>query len=151
MDLCLELHRKLKPYEAIGPYHPYFYEDPTTPDNFDSMAYIAEHIRIPVATGERYHTPQDFAMLARRNGAAFFRPDVCLCGGITGAKKIAACIPNFAIQEYPGDGWFRSRSVTDLQKLETDVESVFHEHLFVLLCVVAGSGQHIAGDGGVGA
>lgn len=143
VDLCLELHRKLKPYEAIElahaiePYHPYFYEDPTTPDNFDSMAYIAEHIRIPVATGERYHTPQDFAMLARRNGAAFFRPDVCLCGGITGAKKIAAiaeandimivphnplspvstaaclqiaaCIPNFAIQEYPGDG-FLSRT-----------------------------------------
>lgn len=143
VDICLELHRKLKPYEsielahAVEPYHPYFYEDPTTPDNFDSMAYIAEHIRIPVATGERYHTPQEFAMLARRNGAAFFRPDVCLCGGITGAKKIAAlaeandimivphnplspvstaaclqiaaCIPNFAIQEYPGDG-FLSRS-----------------------------------------
>ena len=59
----------------------------------------------------------------------YLRPDVCLCGGITGAKKIAAiaeahdawivphnplspvstaaclqiaaCIPNFAIQEYP--------------------------------------------------
>lgn len=143
VDICLELHRKLKPYEAITlakelePYHPYFYEDPTTPDNFDSMAYIAEHISIPIATGERYHTPQDFAMLARRNGAAFFRPDVCLCGGITGTKKIAALaeandimivphnplspvstaaclqiaasIPNFAIQEYPGDG-FLSRT-----------------------------------------
>jgi galactonate dehydratase len=59
----------------------------------------------------------------------YVRPDVCLCGGLTGAKKVAAlaeahyvgvvphnplgpvstaaclqlaaCIPNFALQEYP--------------------------------------------------
>jgi len=137
VDLCIEIHRRLKPAEAIAlargieKYHPFFYEDPTTPDNFDSMALIAEHIDIPIATGERFHTPQEFAQLIRRNAVAYVRPDVCMCGGITGAKKIAAlaeasdimvvphnplspvstaactqiaaCIPNFALQEYPGD------------------------------------------------
>jgi len=137
VDLCVEIHRRLRPAEAIAlacgieKYHPFFYEDPTTPDNFDSMAAIAEHINIPIATGERFHTPQEFAMLIRRNAVSYVRPDVCLCGGITGAKKIAAlaeandimvvphnplspvstaaciqvaaCIPNFALQEYPGD------------------------------------------------
>ena len=68
-------------------------------------------------------------MLPSRNACQYIRPDVCLCGGITQAKKIAALaeargvmvvphnplspvstaaciqlaasIPNFAIQEYP--------------------------------------------------
>ena len=137
VDLCVEIHRRLKPAEAIAlargieKYHPMFFEDPTTPDNFDSMALIAEHIDIPIATGERFHTPQEFAQVIRKNAVAYVRPDVCMCGGITGAKKIAAlaeandimvvphnplspvstaactqiaaCIHNFALQEYPGD------------------------------------------------
>lgn len=137
VDLCVEIHRRLNIPEAIAfargiePYHPFFLEDPTTPDNFDSMAYIASRIDIPVATGERYHTPQEFAMLIKHDGAQYVRPDICLCGGITGGKKIAAmaeangvmvvphnplspvstaacvqiaaCIPNFALQEFPGD------------------------------------------------
>jgi len=135
VDLCIEIHRRLTPAEAIvlaqgiAPYHPYFYEDPTLPDNFDAMALIAAHIDIPIATGERLHTPQEFAMLLARGAVQYVRPDVCICGGLTGAKKIAAlaeahgvgvvphnplspvstasclqlaaCIPNFALQEYP--------------------------------------------------
>lgn len=137
VDLCVEIHRRLNISEAIAfargieEYHPFFLEDPTTPDNFDSMEYIASRINIPVATGERYHTPQEFAMLIKHDGAQYVRPDICLCGGITGGKKIAAmaeangimvvphnplspvstaaciqiaaCIPNFALQEFPGD------------------------------------------------
>ncbi len=137
VDLCVEIHRQLNIPEAIAfargieEYNPYFLEDPTTPDNFDSMIQIASRINIPVATGERYHTPQEFAMLMKRDGAQYVRPDICLCGGITGGKKIAAmaeangvlvvphnplspvstaaCIqiaaisPNFALQEFPGD------------------------------------------------
>lgn len=137
VDLCIEVHRRLKPAEAIAlargieQFHPFFFEDPTLPDNFDSMALIAEHINVPIATGERFHTPQEFEMMFRRNAVHYVRPDVCLCGGITGSKKIAAiaeandasvvphnplspvstaaciqiaaCIPNFALQEYPGE------------------------------------------------
>ena len=68
-------------------------------------------------------------MLLNRNAVQYIRPDVCLAGGLTHTKKIAAlaeanyvevvphnplspvstaaciqlaaCIPNFAIQEYP--------------------------------------------------
>src|SRR3954463_4341341 len=93
------------------------------------MGLVAEPIEIPIATGERLHTIFEFEMLLRRGAVQYVRPDVCMCGGITGAKKvaalaeanyvgvvphnplgpvstaacvqIAACIPNFAIQEYP--------------------------------------------------
>jgi galactonate dehydratase len=135
VDLCIEIHRRLTPSEAITlargieEYHPFFYEDPILPDNFDAMALVAENIHIPIATGERLHTIFEFEMLLARGAVQYVRPDVCMCGGITGAKKIAAlaearhvgvvphnplspvstaaciqlaaCIPNFALQEYP--------------------------------------------------
>ncbi len=137
VDLCIELHRRLKPADAIvlaqgiAPFYPCFIEDPVNADNFDSMELVADKINIPIATGERLNSPQEFAMLIRRNAVAYVRPDVCMCGGITGTKKIAAlaeandimvvphnplspvstaaclqiaaCIPNFFLLEYPGD------------------------------------------------
>jgi galactonate dehydratase len=135
VDLCIEIHRRLTPAEAvvlargIEPYHPMFYEDPILPDNFDAMGLVAQHIAVPIATGERLHTIYEFEMLLARGAVQYVRPDVCMVGGISGAKKVAAlaeahnvgvvphnplspvstaaclqvaaCIPNFAIQEYP--------------------------------------------------
>ena len=135
VDLCIEIHRRLTPTEAvqlglgIEQFHPYFYEDPVTPDNFDEMEYVASKINIPIATGERFSSPWEFEMALSRNSVQYVRPDVCLVGGITGARKIAAlaearhvgvvphnplspvstaaCLqiaataPNFALQEYP--------------------------------------------------
>ena len=43
VDLCIEIHRRLNPAEAIvlargiEEFHPLFYEDPILPDNFDAM------------------------------------------------------------------------------------------------------------------
>jgi galactonate dehydratase len=135
VDLCIEIHRRLTPPEAIAlgrgieKYLPMFFEDPLRPNSFDAMALVAEHTSIPIATGERFTSMYQFQTLLSRNAVQYLRPDVCLCGGITGAKKIAAiaeahdawivphnplspvstaaclqiaaCIPNFAIQEYP--------------------------------------------------
>ena len=135
MDLCLELHRRMKPSEAIdfaqkvAKYTPMFLEDPIIPDNFDDMAWIADHSTVPIATGERIHTIQEFQMLLQRHAMGYARTSVCLCGGITGARKIAhiaeahgalivphnplspvstaacmqvaATVENFAIQELP--------------------------------------------------
>ncbi len=95
MDLCLEMHRRLSPFEAVAfareieDTHPMFLEDPTTPDNFDSMGYIAKHSVIPIATGERINTIQEFTMLFAREAMAYARTSVTQCGGISGARKIA--------------------------------------------------------------
>jgi galactonate dehydratase len=96
LDLCLELHRRMNPSEAITfahkveKYTPFILEDPIKPDNFDAMALIANRINLPIATGERIHTIQEFEMLLSRNAVGYVRTSVCLCGGITGTKKIAA-------------------------------------------------------------
>ena len=135
VDLCIEIHRRLTPHEAIvlargiEEFHPFFYEDPILPDSFDAMALVAQNIHIPIATGERLHTIYEFEALLARGAVQYVRPDVCMAGGLTHSKKIAAlaeahhagvvphnplspvstaaclqlaaCIPNFALQEYP--------------------------------------------------
>jgi len=135
VDLCIEIHRRLSPAEAvvlargIEEFHPFFYEDPILPDNFDAMGLVAQGISVPIATGERLHSIHEFQMLLNRGAVQYVRPDVCLAGGITHTKKIAAlaeanyvgvvphnplgpistaaclqiaaAIPNFSIQEYP--------------------------------------------------
>jgi galactonate dehydratase len=135
VDLCIEIHRRMTPAEAvqlgrgIEQFHPYFFEDPVTPDNLDEMAYVASKINIPIATGERYSSLWEFDMALRRDAVQYVRPDVCLVGGISGTKKVAAlaearhvgvvphnplspvstaaclqvaaAIPNFALQELP--------------------------------------------------
>lgn len=66
VDLCVEIHRRLTPFEAIQlgraiePYYPLFLEGPVTPDNFDEMGEVAAKIGIPIATGERMMTPWEF-------------------------------------------------------------------------------------------
>jgi galactonate dehydratase len=72
VDLCIEIHRQLSIHNAIvlargiEKYHPYFYEDPVRPDNFDDMVEVHKKINIPIATGERFTTPQEFAVLLRK-------------------------------------------------------------------------------------
>ena len=134
VDLLIELHRRLTPAEAVTFCNnikdtcPMFVEDPIRPESADAMARVADRLFVPIATGERFCTIYEFQSLLSRNAIEFARIDVAVCGGITGAKKvaamaeahnvqvvphnplspiglaaclqIAAAIPNFAIQEY---------------------------------------------------
>ncbi|KAI8938474.1 hypothetical protein NX059_004366 [Plenodomus lindquistii] len=134
VDLLIELHRRLTPAEAItftnmiAQYNPMFVEDPIRPESADAMARVADRIAVPIATGERFSTIYEFQAHLSRSAVEYVRVDVALCGGITGAKKvaamaeahnvmvvphnplspiglaaclqIAASVPNFAIQEY---------------------------------------------------
>ena len=137
VDICVELHRQMNPAESIAlgrrlaQFHPFFYEDPMLPDSPARMGDVQEHCTIPIATGERFTTIFEFQQLLENKACAYVRPDLCLCGGLTGCKKVAAlaeaqhvkmiphnplspvstaacvqldaCIPNFALQEYTGE------------------------------------------------
>lgn len=134
VDLLIELHRRLTPAEAVTFCNsikdtcPMFVEDPIRPENTDVMARVASRLSVPIATGERFCTIYEFQALLSRDAVEYARVDVAVCGGITGAKKVAAmaeahnvqivphnplspiglaaclqvaaAIPNFAIQEY---------------------------------------------------
>jgi galactonate dehydratase len=137
VDICVEIHRQMNPAEAIAlgrrleQFNPFFYEDPMLPDSPARMGDVQERCNVPIATGERFTTIFEFQQLLENKGCSYVRPDVCLCGGLTGCKKVAAlaeaqhvkviphnplspvstaacvqldaCIPNFALQEYTGE------------------------------------------------
>jgi galactonate dehydratase len=137
VDICVEIHRQMNPAESIAlgrrleQFNPYFYEDPMLPDSPARMGDVQDHCNIPIATGERFTTIFEFQQLLENKGCAYVRPDLCLCGGLSGCKKVAAmaeaqhvkviphnplspistaacvqldaCIPNFALQEYTGE------------------------------------------------
>lgn len=106
-DLMLEMHRRLTPAEAIAfarelePFAPGWIEDPIRPENIDAMAEVASKIRIPIATGERYHNIYQFKMAIERRALSFARVSVCVCGGITAALKIAAIAEANDVQVAP--------------------------------------------------
>ena len=137
VDICVEIHRQMNPAESIAlgrrleEFNPFFYEDPMLPDSPAKMGEVAAKCNIPIATGERFTTIFEYQQLLEANAASYVRPDLCLCGGLSGCKKVAAmaeahhvkviphnplspistaacvqldaCIPNFALQEYTGE------------------------------------------------
>lgn len=136
-DICVEIHRQMSPSESIAlgkrleQFNPFFYEDPMLPDSPAVMGNLQQNCNIPIATGERFTTIYEYQQLLENNACSYVRPDLCLCGGISGSKKVAsmaeaqhikviphnplspistaacvqldACIPNFALQEYTGE------------------------------------------------
>lgn len=96
IDLGLEIHRNLRPEEAIvlanelAPLRILYYEDALAPEAVEPFAYVAGHIDIPMATGERFYNPYQFKELIDRQIVSLIRPDVSLAGGFTQVKKIAA-------------------------------------------------------------
>ena len=95
VDICLDIHTRLDPWEAIAmmreleKYRPFFVEDPILPENIDEMAYVAAHANVPLATGEHLYTIYDFVQLLERKAVDMVRPDIYCVGGFTGLKKIA--------------------------------------------------------------
>ena len=141
IDIGIDFHGRVSPAMAIRlaralePSCPMFIEEPCLPENVDTLARVAQSTSIPVATGERLFTRWGFREVLEKQAAAILQPDLCHCGGIFEARKIAAmaevyyaamaphnplgpislaaclqldaCIPNFLLQEHPGmaDGW----------------------------------------------
>lgn len=96
VDLGLEIHRNLDPGEAVvlatelAPYRILYYEDPVAPESLEALRYVARHVSIPIATGERCHTLFQFKELLDTGTVSMIRPDLSLAGGYTQCKKIAA-------------------------------------------------------------
>jgi galactonate dehydratase len=147
-------------------------EEPVPPENLSELKRVAERVSIPIAVGERLHTMNEFRPLFDLYSVDIVQPDITHFGGLTltrrlaawadvynvliaphnvggpvstaAALHLAACTPNFMIQEHfndfadswvkqaaPGapevvDGYFSLPTAPGLG-VELD-ESVFNEH-----------------------
>ena len=106
-DLILEVHRSMNPMDAIAfargveQYTPLFLEDPIPPDSNEVMAEIASKTSVPIATGERFISIQEFEQLLMKKAARYVRPDVCALGGLTACKKVAAIAESHYVDIVP--------------------------------------------------
>ncbi|HLJ32785.1 MAG TPA: mandelate racemase/muconate lactonizing enzyme family protein [Ktedonobacteraceae bacterium] len=95
-ELLVEMHGRFNPATAIEiahelePFHPSWIEEPVPPENIAALKKVTDKVRIPVATGERMHTPYDFRPLFEMQAADIIQPDITHFGGLLSAKKLAA-------------------------------------------------------------
>ena len=76
--------------EALRPGRPMFVEEPVPPGDTAALKAVAEQARLPLATGERLIDRIEFHDLLAARAVDIIQPDICHCGGLLEAKKIAA-------------------------------------------------------------
>ncbi len=76
--------------EALAPGRPMFVEEPLPPGETAALAAVAARSPVPLATGERLVDRAEFDELFRLRAVSIAQPDICHCGGLLEAKKIAA-------------------------------------------------------------
>jgi galactonate dehydratase len=114
--------------KALEPYRLLFVEEPTLWDNVASLVELKAKTAVPIAAGEKIVGRSQWRELIERRAVDIIQPDPLVCGGILETVKIAAmaeayhiqlaphhacsplsvatcahvaaCVPNFLIQEY---------------------------------------------------
>ncbi len=123
--------------QALEPYSPLWFEEPTPPDNIEDMARVAKNVRIPVATGERMTTKSEFAAVLRTGAAEILQPALGRAGGIWEMKKVAAIAECYNAQMAPhlyagpvewAANIHLAASIPNLLMIET-IETDFHDAL----------------------
>lgn len=96
MDIMVDCHGRHYPGNAIefcrilAPYRPFFIEEPVPPENIDALVEVRKASPVPIATGERLVTRFGFREIFEKQACHVIQPDLCHCGGLWEAKKIAA-------------------------------------------------------------
>ncbi len=96
IDIMVDFHGRTSPamaiqyINAIQECSPYFCEEPVPPENVDSLVQVRAATQVPIATGERLVTRHQFRELFEKQACHVIQPDLCHCGGLWEARKIAA-------------------------------------------------------------
>lgn len=106
-DLLIEGHGRfdiatgIKIAEALKPFDPLFFEEPTPPDSLEALAEVHKRSPVPIAAGERIYSTTQFQDFLNKGCADFAQPDVSHCGGISAIKKMAAMAENYYVALAP--------------------------------------------------
>lgn len=137
VDIMVECHGRLSPESAIRfadeitEFRPFWIEEPVPAHNHKAMRKVREHVRVPVATGERLSTRWQYRELLELDAVDIVQPDMTQAGGLLEVRRIADLsalhgvklaphcprgpiatavgvhcafsVPNFLVLEYPTD------------------------------------------------
>lgn len=133
VDLLIEGHNRfsvstaLRLANRLAEHRPAWFEEPVAHQNIGSMVAVARRSPVPIATGESFTSPQQFAELLRHDAVHILQPEPLFLGGLWRTRQVAAmvdahfgvvaphnaqgpvcaaisaqlgaCIPNFYLQE----------------------------------------------------
>lgn len=103
VDFHGRVHKPMAKFLAKGlePYRPMFIEEPVLPENNEALREIAQHVAIPIATGERMFSKWQFKKLLTDGHVDIIQPDLSHAGGITECKKIFSMAEAFDVAVAP--------------------------------------------------
>ncbi|MBF6604987.1 MAG: mandelate racemase/muconate lactonizing enzyme family protein [Chloroflexi bacterium] len=106
-ELMLDCHGRLnlpnavRLVEALVPYRLLFLEEPLPPESATEYARLSARSSIPIAAGERLVSLWDVRPFLEAGSLGVLQCDVVNCGGLTGAKKIAALAESYFVPYAP--------------------------------------------------
>ncbi|MEO2005218.1 MAG: galactonate dehydratase [Candidatus Poribacteria bacterium] len=96
IEILVDVHTRLDPpasiefCKGVEPYRPYFIEDPLRSENVSSLRLVRQQTSVPLAIGEQFDSKWAFREAIEDDLMDYCRVDVCIAGGLTEARKIAA-------------------------------------------------------------
>jgi galactonate dehydratase len=107
VDIMIDFHGRTYPamaieyINAVTEFRPYFCEEPVPPENTEALREVREKVSVPIATGERLVGRHQFKPLFEQRACHVIQPDLCHCGGLFEAKKIAAMAETYQMGVAP--------------------------------------------------
>lgn len=105
-DFALDFHGRVSRANArrllslLAETCPFFVEEPLLPEEGHLLSTVVDCSNIPIATGERLFSRQDFLPVLQ-SGIAVAQPDLCHAGGISEVRRIASLVETFGASLAP--------------------------------------------------
>jgi galactonate dehydratase len=107
IDIALEFHgywnlpTAIQIAQAVKPFSPMWLEEMVPQDNLAAYQKLSETTTLPLCLSERLMTRYGFRELFENRAAGIIMPDICWCGGISEAKKIASMAETYFLPVAP--------------------------------------------------
>ena len=107
MEVAMEFHGywnlpcAIRIAQAMEPYAPMWLEEMLPQDNLAAYAELAATTRLPLCVSERLMTRWGFREVMANHAARIVMPDICWCGGVSEAKKIATMAETYYLPVAP--------------------------------------------------
>ena len=95
LDILLDAHGSPSPElslefaRRVAPYRPLFLEEPVKVGSLEALLEVSRKSPVPIASGEKIFTLDDFKRLTDNRACAYLQPDITHCFGITTMVYIA--------------------------------------------------------------
>ena len=127
-DEALRLSKKLENMDIK------WFEEPLSPEFYDQYADFKSKSLIPVAAGECEYLRYGFQKLLNKNCVDFLQLDICSCGGLTEAKRIAALSSSKGVKVIPhtwGSGIAFFAAINFISNLEPIPGRLYNEDAYI--------------------